>query len=391
MVVKVHLDKLDFLRGIAILLVFSFHAYLGIFPGIGNIPYNGFFIDYSNNQTRILYNAMPFLYGWSGVELFLMISGFLIHYGYLTNEQSFRWSVFFNKRFWRVYPPYIIVLILVTFLSESSIGWNDIFSHVFLVHNLSDTTFYTINPSFWSLALEAQLYLLYPLFLFIRKKLGTDKTICLVGALFLLFLTGQAIFNVKSPVYITFALNFWIVWVLGAFIAEQYLKGAQKVKVKVWHLILVYFLILFFRFTVIYPYCSILLVTVFHFLLMQWFIYSPAGISRYFPKKVYRFIVFTGIISYSIYLFHQPVLIYVFEHAAFSIFKDHYLLSKLFIAGIAFLLILFISSIFYKLVEKTSVMFGNLINNKFLLFPGITGGHGKANMKTESLPLPPGQ
>lgn len=44
---------------------------------------------------------------------------------------------------------------------ESRLDWGQLASHIFLLHNLDQRTFFGINGSFWSVAAEVQLYMLY--------------------------------------------------------------------------------------------------------------------------------------------------------------------------------------------------------------------------------------
>lgn len=176
--IKKHLHRVDIIRGIAILLVLSYHTLLCLYPSYEAKTYskNGFLII-KDIKTAIL-NFNPIGQGWIGVELFLVISGFLIHYIYLQNLDNFKWKTFFSKRFWRIYPPYLLVLsfFFINNVNMNKYSLTDYLSHAFLTHNLSDKTFISINPSFWSIALEVQLYLIYPIYIILIKYLGSGKT-----------------------------------------------------------------------------------------------------------------------------------------------------------------------------------------------------------------------
>ncbi|MDQ2772566.1 MAG: acyltransferase family protein, partial [Bacteroidota bacterium] len=157
---KQHLPKIDVLRGIAILLVFSYHALLVVFGDFEVLDFTPWWlwVNFGHySPARLALALTPGGMGTQGVTLFLVISGFLIHWGYLKSGASFRAGEFFSRRFWRIYPPYLVALLLFGFTLGFG-GGRSLLAHLTLTHNLSDQTFATINPSFWSLALEAQLY-----------------------------------------------------------------------------------------------------------------------------------------------------------------------------------------------------------------------------------------
>ena len=147
-----YIPELDGLRAIAILLVLLFHL---------NVP--------------------GFSLGWSGVNLFFVISGFLIT-GILldSKEKPHYFKNFYIRRTLRIFPIYYMSLAVVTFYA------------ILLGGKITDLPYYVIylqnyllgmknwGPSFpiafnhtWSLALEEQFYLLWPLFVRIldRRKL----------------------------------------------------------------------------------------------------------------------------------------------------------------------------------------------------------------------------
>jgi len=110
---KKYLHRIDAIRGIAILLVLTYPTLLYLYPNFEAKSYtkSGFLII--NDWKTFLINFNPIGQGWVGVELFLVISGFLIHFIYLQTSCEFKWHEFFSKRFWRIYPPYILVLIFL--------------------------------------------------------------------------------------------------------------------------------------------------------------------------------------------------------------------------------------------------------------------------------------
>jgi peptidoglycan/LPS O-acetylase OafA/YrhL len=91
-----HIDKIDILRGIAILLVVLYHSQLVLFPHFEEIG--------KRDTKTIILNLMPTAYGWIGVQLFLIVSGFLIHFGFLSRNGSLNLVSFYSRRFWRIYP-----------------------------------------------------------------------------------------------------------------------------------------------------------------------------------------------------------------------------------------------------------------------------------------------
>ena len=87
---------LDGLRGIAIILVVLFHAYVG-WPS--QVPYGNTYAD-----------VTVFKLGWLGVELFFLVSGFVIS---ITLEKTESFSVFIYKRWLRLFPAMLIATVLI--------------------------------------------------------------------------------------------------------------------------------------------------------------------------------------------------------------------------------------------------------------------------------------
>jgi peptidoglycan/LPS O-acetylase OafA/YrhL len=175
---KVYFINLNGLRTIAFLFVYLQHAFLPAFFLL-NIKY-----DFLNRLIRTVAN------GGYGVSIFFVISGFLITYLILLEiEYSGRLNVgfFYIRRILRIWPLYYLIIIFVFVLYphfKESIG---IYSHIsarlpFYFTFLGNFDIIHVEKYFrgndsmsgnvtWSLAVEEQFYLVWPLlFYFLNKK-----------------------------------------------------------------------------------------------------------------------------------------------------------------------------------------------------------------------------
>ena len=224
---SLRLRSIDALRGIAALGVVLYHA---IEQGKNALPNN--FFDYPVRALQFISS-----YGYIGVFLFFVISGFCIHLQWAKAkatgvEPNVRFGPFWKRRLRRLYPPYIIALglfLLVAYsygeLNFTHFFFYDIVMHLLMLHNLDPQTCYTINGVFWTLAIEEQLYLAYFLLLFVRIRWGWWVTIavCLAARVAWMFLSYFAWvkFGYGLPVPEA-AASHWFTWALGAIGVELY-------------------------------------------------------------------------------------------------------------------------------------------------------------------------
>ena len=177
------MPELDGLRGIAILLVWTAH-YFAV-PGTGMVS---------------LLDGYWFRLGWTGVDLFFVLSGFLIGGILLGVRDSPRYfQTFYARRFFRIIPLYyawITIYILLATLGARQVSLHigviqsvdlSILAHFLFLQNFHEFLTGTVSfwwlSSTWSLAVEEQFYLLSPLVVrYLSKRALTAVLITVTAA-----------------------------------------------------------------------------------------------------------------------------------------------------------------------------------------------------------------
>lgn len=176
------LPELDGIRGTAILLVFLLHYVSNSRTNEGNFG--------------LLYRfAQVFRLGWSGVDLFFVLSGFLIG-GILldarTSNNYFR--TFYARRIHRILPVYYVWLLVYVAGGLAIMMWNPLGSaatvgkslhagtYFFFLQNIfqrpgSVYSHYMVSPT-WSVAVEEQFYLLAPFLIRYLSRRRLTQFLC---------------------------------------------------------------------------------------------------------------------------------------------------------------------------------------------------------------------
>ena len=331
---------IDGLRAIAVISVIFYHA------------------DNSINNLKILSG------GFVGVDIFFVISGFLITsiiLKELNNTGSFSFKDFYKRRIKRIIP--VLLLVFVTtfpfiwlfFIPSSFIDFSkSLFSSLFFVSNhhfylsgeLYDTENSLLKPLLhtWSLSIEEQYYIIFPLVFTVVFKFFKNHLLKVFVLLFLIsFLSMIYIFQKnESLAFFSFFTRFWEL-LLGSITAILY---TQKKKITNFHhniysilgLIMIIFSIFFYNDSTKSPYIPTLLPVLGTSLIIYFnnengFVYKILSL---------KYLVFLGLLSYSLYLWHYPV---------FSIGRT----TEFFGDGVSkklFLITFVLSLISYYMVEK---------------------------------------
>jgi peptidoglycan/LPS O-acetylase OafA/YrhL len=152
--------EIDGLRFIAIMAVVLYHA-------------NRFTLEKSRHALDLDYLGILLSQGFFGVQLFFVISGFVIAYPFakaiVTHTAKPRLKKYYFRRLTRLEPPYIfnLVLIFTLLVIVKGVPFGEYMRHLvaslFYQHNQVYGTGSLINYVAWSLEIECQFYLLAPL------------------------------------------------------------------------------------------------------------------------------------------------------------------------------------------------------------------------------------
>jgi len=162
---RIYLDSLTGLRGVAALWVAVWHVW-----GFAGRPVYRFDIwDTTFDLTPLVRT------GWAGVDVFFVLSGFVLGLAYcqawLGNRPPVRTAEYFRRRLLRVLPAYwvqIAVLLLVMLAAGAGFpAGRDVLAQVLMVHNLFGEPSTQLNPVYWTLPVEFDFYLLLPLLAFL--------------------------------------------------------------------------------------------------------------------------------------------------------------------------------------------------------------------------------
>jgi peptidoglycan/LPS O-acetylase OafA/YrhL len=187
------LAGLDGLRGLAALFVVVNHVFERAFPGYP--------VD------RAPFWAAWFIYGRFAVVVFIVLSGFSL----ALSPARHGWrldgiSRFAQRRAWRILPAYwaaLVFSLVVAWLvvpppGQAVPGARSVVVNGLLVQNVVGAP--SPNRSFWSMAVEAQLYVLFPLLLLMVRRWGAVlmvATVTLVVAA--VDIAGPHTFVIQSP------------------------------------------------------------------------------------------------------------------------------------------------------------------------------------------------
>jgi len=361
--------ELEALRGWAILLVFLFHA-------------DGVITGFERIGTTVSPLLAFMTAGHTGVTLFFILSAFLLCRPFLEEGRGGKVverTSFFRRRVLRIMPLYATAVLVAVVLSRKNPNaLIDGLGSLFFFNSITGTagSLMPYSAVWWSLATEIQFYLLLPLLgFFLRGKIG--RVVGLVALLswaaatLILALNHGLVSNAlhfrlslslfgRMPAFLAGIAAAWLVSRYG----EQIRSSARNVA---WFrnggadllLLVVLFglgLVLqqvtyrgFIQTEVLVP-ASILYESLLWTAVLLLVLLAPLRVGRWITNRVFTTL---GLLSYSLYLIHEPVLFYSLirvVNRGIPVAEDLGLRTLVF--AIAFLACVTFSALTYRFIER---------------------------------------
>ncbi len=316
----------------------------------------------------ILYHAgySSFGGGYIGVDIFFVISGYLITSIILRDisNKSFKLIEFYERRIRRIIPALFFVVFVVTVFSLAwllpgqlrgygkSLASIPLFSSnfIFFLEGGYFDVSANLKPLFhtWSLGIEEQFYLFYPFFLLAIWR--TNKKILVLIFVLMVSLLISHWWSIAYPraAYLLLPGRIWEFFVGGivsiygtsSFVKKTCsIRGVSQIMSFVGLLLIAYAIFYFNKYTV-FPGISALIPVVGTALVIL-FATENTFVAKFISNKIF---VKIGLISYSLYLWHQPIFVF------FRILYDKHPneLEKIFLISLT----LVVSYATWKYIEK---------------------------------------
>lgn len=355
------LNSIQAMRGVAALLVVLYHAR-----------------DYLNGEMpHEKVGDFLFGYGYIGVDLFFIISGFIITYVTYNNKRDGGLS-YITKRFFKIYPPFIVALLSACILRGLNFDTlqltggftldNIIKSALFIPINFNTPPYIATNllPVAWTITYELIFYAIFFAAMQTNHKLRGLLTAFIIILLFLVSSLGRGVIDfspgakpmpskfislITNPIMLTFVLGIISNWLFFK------IRNVDRNIVNAYSTLTILaaiVLILSGKFTghglLGYGLISFLI------FISTMLLIEINGVN------IPRPILFLGEISYSLYLSHMVIILTIDKYKErFPLFGDTHGFSKFASVVIASI---FFAYILYILIEKPCVHLSRLLLKK---------------------------
>lgn len=310
------IESLDGLRGLAILMVLLVHTYAR-WPD---------YIPWVTTHREFYL----FKYGYLGVELFFLISGFVI---YMTLEKCQSFGEFMFRRWLRLFPAMLVATLLIYsvsfYLTERPKGslqpYDLLPGLLFVDHGLLNkiqnfVEIKTIEGAFWSLFVEVKFYVIFGALYFYNKGTALRSLIVLFLVAFAYEAAGKFSpdfqFKPISALLFNFlSLKYFGWFCVGALLYKAHALKNKKLALASAVLMVPTVMIMYGRGITIVVACAIVY-SVFYLAL------NTKLVASIFAS---RFFLFLGFISYPLYLIHENTMVAltIKTHENWSWIPDH--------------------------------------------------------------------
>lgn len=299
----------------------------------------------------------------AGINIFFFISGFILAIPFLKatvySEKKISLTHYYYRRLTRIEPPYIISLtfffLVAVFIFHQP--FDNALQHfaasAVYMHNIIYDHISTINPVAWTLEIEVQFYVIFPLIalaLFFKNDLLRRCT------LIALFLVTGFVYATYYHVFAQYHLSkslfaYFSLFIAGIIVADFYLvnkhflAGTKNFLFDILGLTALYFIISFSGFQA-FGYRMFVFTCYFALFIS---IFKGRMLNKILTNK---YICITGGMCYSIYLVHYAITYFTTQNFTKEIFSFSYYRDVFIQSLIIIPLILVASIIFFVLFER---------------------------------------
>ena len=225
------IEVVDTLRGLAALGVVVFHARVPLWVGWNAI--HGDAGHYTAMDRAAAWLAAPAPFLGSLVMLFFVVSGFCVHEPVAGRAGPFDARRFFTRRVLRIYPPYLGAVLLsfavIEILNLPGLSRGRMVATALMAQNYTAEWVDSAaacqpasNPALWSLPVELELYLVYPIFWWLVHGWGWRVGLAIVGSVSVMALAS---FHVGLRFLDGNFAMYWLIWCAGAWLRERLAAG----------------------------------------------------------------------------------------------------------------------------------------------------------------------
>jgi peptidoglycan/LPS O-acetylase OafA/YrhL len=373
--------EIDGLRALAVLPVILFHAGFETFSG-----------------------------GFVGVDVFFVISGYLIATIILTELEQGRFSIvtFYERRARRILPAlFLVMLVCIPFawfwllptdlkdFSQSLVAVSVFAPNILFWH---ESGYFDaaaeLKPLLhtWSLAVEEQYYVLFPLFLMLFWKLGKRWILVTLALVFLASLAAAewGAQNKPAAAFYLLPTRGWEL-LIGAFAAfylsqanrNEFGKGRSELCGWLGVALILYAIFAYSK-TTPFPGFYVLVPTLGTVLIIL-FATQQTTVGKFVGNKV---LVGVGLISYSAYLWHQPLFAFARNRSLLEPNQHVFLALSILALVLAYFSWRFVETPFRKksFISRRSVFLSSLVGSLLFILLGLYGhfSNGKFAERTNS-------
>lgn len=300
-----------------------------------------------------IYHAFPtyFSGGFIGVDIFFVISGYVITQSLIRDGIKFK--LFYIRRFFRIIPPVIPVLLFVLFVKLFDINIVSLEEALYALFSIMNwvRVFEITDGSyvghFWSLSIEEQFYLFWPLVLLSFMKFNNKLIICLLLviiftiiqlSMFYIGVDFNRIYNGTDT-----RISQILIGCSLCFLNKKYQFNSLIASICLISLIL--FGIFIDKYSSFYISFGIPLIAILSAFIILHMANDKSFLHKIFEQKL---ILWGGSRSYALYLWHYPVLGICFQ------LGSEYSIRPLISVIIATIITTLFSEISYRYLEKPS-------------------------------------